>query len=93
MPIVASSIESHRRLAEETDALELVDPYDPRDIALAINRLLSSPERMEEMGISARRWAERKYNASEEMDKLRLAYEILYRKTDSQRQMVFPLER
>lgn len=83
IPIVASTIESHQHLARETGALELVDPYDPQDIALAINRLLESPERMKQMGINARKWAERKYNTSKEMEKLRLAHDRICGKPSS----------
>jgi glycosyltransferase involved in cell wall biosynthesis len=77
IPIVASTVDGHRRLMEETEALELADPFSPQDIAKVLNQLLMSPEKMHQMGISARKWAEQKYNVTKEMEKLRLSYDII----------------
>ncbi len=77
LPVVASPIENHRRLAEETGALTLVDPTDPAAIARAVGDLLAEPERMSRMGAAGRRWARQRYNAPAEMAKLEAAYEKL----------------
>ncbi|NOZ01319.1 MAG: glycosyltransferase family 4 protein [Deltaproteobacteria bacterium] len=75
LPIVAGSIESHQRVADETGALVLADPYDPKAIAGAIIDLLEDEKRLRKMGREGRSWAERKYNAVMELDKLTAAYD------------------
>ena len=72
--IIASDVRGHRRLGDETGALDLVDPYDPADIARAVNALTAKPDRMRRMGRQGRLWAERRYNAPAEMGKLAEAY-------------------
>jgi glycosyltransferase involved in cell wall biosynthesis len=74
LPIIASRIDSHIQIAEETGALVLVDGTDPVDIARGIQELISAPARMRAMGERARFWAEKKYNAEAEMAKLLDAY-------------------
>jgi len=78
IPAIASGmIAGHRALAEETGVVVLVDPFDPCDIARGAKELLADAEEMKRMGAAARGWAERKYNASHETEKLRAAYEQL----------------
>ena len=73
--VVASTIQSHRRLEKETGALALVSPSDPRDIARVVKGLLESPATMKQLAARGREWAERKYNAYTEMQKLTSACE------------------
>lgn len=77
IPIVASSITSHTRIAEETGALVLADPHEPGSIAGAVKGLLSQRGRAHEMGRSGRKWAEKKYNSDHEMGRLVKAYDAL----------------
>jgi glycosyltransferase involved in cell wall biosynthesis len=77
LPILASTIPSHERLHSETGALVLADSRDPRDIARAACELLADRQRMKDMGRQARHWAEQRYNAATEMEKLVRAYERL----------------
>lgn len=76
--IIASSIGSHKRLAEQTGGIAVVDPYNPRDIARAVNELSGNSAKMKAMGRHSRRWAETKYNSFMEMEKLRRAYDRLF---------------
>lgn len=78
IPIIASSIESHKRLYRETNAIKLVNPYSPRDIARAAKELLENPEQAKEMGNQSRLWAENRYNTSYQMEKLCKAYDRLF---------------
>ena len=77
LPIIASTIQSHRDLADETGALALADPGDAIEIARAVRQLLDHPAKRKAMGQQAREWAERKYNANLEMAKLVAAYQRL----------------
>ncbi len=77
LPIVASSLRSHRELANETGSVICVNPYEPLEIANAIRELINSPKLMEKMGEKSLLWARQKYNADNEMKKLVDAYEKL----------------
>jgi glycosyltransferase involved in cell wall biosynthesis len=77
VPIIASAIQGHQALAQETGALALVDPSSVEDMVRVIRGLASDRERMCEMGRRAREWAEKKYNAEHEMAQLVAAYEEL----------------
>lgn len=77
IPIVASTVEGHRRIAAETGVLVLVDPYDPKDIARGIKELLSEPGKLRLFGEHAREWGEKKYNSQSEAERLVEAYSHL----------------
>ncbi len=77
LPILGSTIASHRALADETGALLLADAADPADLAAKVRALAGDPERLLVMGRRARAWAERKYNAEAEQARLVLAYAAL----------------
>jgi len=83
LPVVASAIESHQRVAAETGAVALADPYNPQDIARTIKALLADPKQREKMGRQGQAWTERKYNATQEIGKLVAAYERLAQPTGS----------
>jgi glycosyltransferase involved in cell wall biosynthesis len=77
IPVIASAIRGHKRLAKETDAILLTDPYNPQSIADAVKILLENPERRKQMGKNGRQAVETTYNNTREMKKLTDAYRKL----------------
>jgi glycosyltransferase involved in cell wall biosynthesis len=53
-PVVASDLPSVRALAEESGAIALVPPDDPKSLAKELERLLADPERRATMGRQGR---------------------------------------
>ena len=70
MPVIASDFPLWRSIVEESACGLLVDPMDPKQIAVAIDKLLSDPNRAREMGESGRKAIIQKYNWGVEMSKL-----------------------
>jgi glycosyltransferase involved in cell wall biosynthesis len=67
-PIIASSIGSHRELAEQADIALLVPPADARALRDAIMRLAGDPALMTRLGASARALFERHYTEGRMLD-------------------------
>jgi glycosyltransferase involved in cell wall biosynthesis len=58
-PIVASRLEQLGEVLEDGVTARLVEPGDERQLALAIEQVLASPDRGQALGLAARREAER----------------------------------
>jgi len=70
LPVVASNFPLWRELVEGNRCGICVDPLDPKEIAQAIEYLLTHPEEARKMGENGRRAVEEKYNWEEEAKKL-----------------------
>lgn len=77
LAIAASDLPEIRGIIEETGSGVLFDPYDPKSIASAINKLISDEELLRSAQRNARRAAREKYNWEKESQKLLSLYETL----------------
>lgn len=77
LAIAASDLPEIGRIIEETGSGVLFDPYDPKSIGSAINRLISDEELLRSAQSNARRAAKEKYNWEKESQKLLNLYETL----------------
>lgn len=66
IPVVASDFPLLRSIIQEAGCGILVDPFDVRQIAAAINRLLTSPSEAEEMGKRGRKAVQERFSWSNE---------------------------
>jgi glycosyltransferase involved in cell wall biosynthesis len=77
LPIVASDFPEVRRIFEEGDLGERIDPADPGALARAILRLEGDPDRRARIANDARRLVRDRYNWQHESAKLLKIYETL----------------
>ena len=70
MPVIASDFPLWRSIVEGSNCGLLVDPMDPQQIAVALDKLLSDPNWAKKMGESGRKAIIQKYNWGVEMSKL-----------------------
>ena len=77
IPIIASDFPLWRRIVEGAGCGLLVDPSDPKQIAKAVEYLLSNPKEAEQMGRRGRAAVERHYSWRSEEPKLLKLYESL----------------
>lgn len=77
LPVVASDFPLHQEIVTGSRCGLCVDPQSPKQIAGAIEWLLSHPGEARQMGERGRRAVERKYNWNEEGAKLLRLYERL----------------
>jgi len=70
LPVIASDFPLWRSIVEESGCGLVVNPLDPKEIAEAIDQILSNPERAREMGESGRRAILGKFNWGVEIGKL-----------------------
>lgn len=77
LPIVASPIASHERVARETGALLVARSGSADEVARCVKILVAHGDKRKELGRRGRVWARRKYNAERELDKMLTAYEAL----------------
>jgi len=78
IPVVASNFPLWREIIEGNHCGICVDPLKPKEIAAAIEYLISNPEKAREMGENGRRAVVEKYNwGSEEIKLLNLYRELL----------------
>ena len=77
IPVIASNFPLWRDIIEGNDCGVCVDPLDPQEINVAINEILSNPERAEKMGQNGRRAVLELYNWNIEEYKLLDLYKRL----------------
>ena len=77
LPVVASNFPLWKEIVEGNQCGITVDPLDPKEIAQAIEYLLTHPEEARQMGENGRRAVEEKYNWEKETEKLLALYEEL----------------
>ena len=79
--VIASDFPLWRQIIKENQCGLLVDPLDPKAIAIAIDSLITDPELARRMGESGRRAVEQKFNWSiEEAKLLQFYHELLWEK-------------
>jgi glycosyltransferase involved in cell wall biosynthesis len=77
LPIVASDFPEVRRIFQDGDLGERIDPADPRALAAAILRLEADPARRERIAADARRLVRDRYNWRHESARLLQIYDDL----------------
>jgi glycosyltransferase involved in cell wall biosynthesis len=77
IPVIASDFPVWRSIIQETGCGILVDPFDVRQIAAAINRLLTNPSEAEEMGKRGRKAVQEHFSWSNEEQVLLSFYSSL----------------
>ena len=80
IPLIASHFPLWRQIVEGDHCGVCVDPTDPRDIAQAIDRLVSNPEEARAMGGNGRAAVEREYNWESQASRLLDLYDSLGRR-------------
>lgn len=75
IPVITSNFKLFKKIIEKENCGMCVDPFDPKEIAWAINKLLSSEKQSEEMGKNGHRMIIKKYNWATEEKKLLKIYE------------------
>ena len=74
LPVVASNFPLWKEIVEGNNCGLCVDPLEPKEIAKAIEYLLTHPEEARRMGENGRRAVEEKYNWAVEEEKLLALY-------------------
>ncbi len=77
LPVIASNFPLWKEIVEGNECGLTVDPLDPKEIAQAIEYLITHPEEARRMGENGRRAVEEKYNWETEGRKLLQLYEGL----------------
>ena len=80
IPVVTSDFALFKEIIENDNCGICVNPLDPKEIALAINRLLGAEKEAEEMGNNGNRMVKEKYNWSIEEKKLFNVYKKITNK-------------
>ncbi|MEH6799074.1 MAG: glycosyltransferase family 4 protein [Halopseudomonas sabulinigri] len=75
LPVIASNFKLWRDIVEGNDCGLCVDPSNPKDIAEAVDYLVTHPERAEQMGRNGQQAVHEKYNWCIEEVKLNNFYE------------------
>ncbi|MDO6657208.1 glycosyltransferase family 4 protein [Anaerobacillus sp. 1_MG-2023] len=76
--IIASNFSHYAKVIENSQGGLVINPEDPKDIAMKLNQLLSSPSKTKELGENARRAFENTYNWSCEEKKLLEFYHAIF---------------
>ncbi|MFZ5951431.1 MAG: glycosyltransferase family 4 protein [Candidatus Rifleibacteriota bacterium] len=74
LPVIASDFPIWKDIVEGNQCGLCVDPLNPKEIAVAINTLMESPEMAREMGDNGRTAIEMRYNWQNEEEKLLSIY-------------------
>ena len=77
IPVIASHFPLWREIVEGNECGICVDPQNPREIAAAIDYLVSHPDEAQRMGANGRRAVEERYNWNVEEKKLLALYREL----------------
>jgi glycosyltransferase involved in cell wall biosynthesis len=77
LPVIASNFPVWQEVVEENNCGLTVNPFDPEDIAKAIEYLLDNPDQARKMGQNGRKAVLEKYNWENEEQKLIELYENL----------------
>jgi len=77
IPVIASNFPLWKNIIEKNKCGLCVNPLDPKEIARAIEYLLTHPEEARKMGENGRRAVEKQYNWEMEAEKLLSLYEGL----------------
>jgi len=77
LPVIASNFSLWREIIEGNECGICVDPLNPKAIGDAIQYLVDSPQKAEQMGKNGRKAVEQKYNWSMEEKKLLTLYKDL----------------
>lgn len=77
IPVIASDIPLWKQIIDENQCGVCVNPFDPKEIAQAINSLVENPENAEKMGRNGQQAVLRKYNWTIEEQKLIALYRQL----------------
>ena len=77
LPVIASNFPLWKEIVEGNKCGLCVDPLNPKEIAKAIEYLLTHPEEARRMGENGRRAVLEKYNWEQESEKLLAVYEEL----------------
>ena len=77
IPVIASKFGETAKFVKEAGCGILVNPEDPEEVAEAIKKVLSEPERSEKMGKDGRKIIKEKYNWKVEEQKLLRFYQNL----------------
>jgi glycosyltransferase involved in cell wall biosynthesis len=78
IPVVASDFPLWRSIIEKANCGLLVNPLDPKAIALAVQWLFDHPERAEKMGLNGRRSISERFNWGCEEQKILKMYNELF---------------
>jgi len=77
VPVIASNIPLWVHIVEGNECGICVDPFQPKEIAFAIDKMVKDPELSAQMGRNGRKAVEKKYNWENEEKKLLNLYEKL----------------
>lgn len=77
IPVIASNIQMWQSIIDDAKCGICVDPYNPDEIAGAINYVIANPKEAEEMGQNGKKAVLEKYNWAIEEKKLLQVYENL----------------
>ena len=77
IPVIASDFPLWREIVEGNGCGICVDPFDPKEIAKAINWLAAHPREAQQMGENGRSAVESRYNWEQEEDELLKVYHEL----------------
>jgi glycosyltransferase involved in cell wall biosynthesis len=77
IPVIASDFPLWRSIIQEADCGLLVDPFDPRALASAIEHLMTNPDEAEAMGRRGRKAVEERFNWANEERTLLSFYSTL----------------
>jgi len=79
IPVVASDIALWKSIVDEAECGVCVDPYNPKEIAQAIQKLMDNQELASQMGENGKRAVVEKYNWAKEEEKLLQCYRDVLR--------------
>nr|PIF03361.1 MAG: hypothetical protein CSA86_05815 [Arcobacter sp.] len=77
LPVISSDIPLWKKIVEENNCGICVSPLEPKEIADAIEYIVSNPQKAEQMGKNGKQAVIKKYNWAIEEKKLFDVYEIL----------------
>ncbi|HBI72832.1 MAG TPA: glycosyl transferase [Lachnospiraceae bacterium] len=78
IPVIGSDFPLWREIIESNNCGICVNPFNPNEIAYAIDWLIENPYQAEQMGSNGRKSVEDKYNWEKESKKILKVYEELY---------------
>ncbi|MEA1986072.1 MAG: glycosyltransferase [Candidatus Marinimicrobia bacterium] len=77
IPVISSNIKLWKSIVDDNKCGICVNPFDPKEIAEAINYVINNPMKAEQMGKNGRKAVEEKYNWAREEEKLLNVYNQL----------------